>query len=270
MRQRSRPWVCLAQYGIRAPIGGQERQPRDRDGILYTSGTWGLVYAVDAERAARSGRVRPQEERFSRDENPCCDLSHRGVAVWKERSTSPRGTDGPACHLRGHRPKNLGSRHHHRSKCRTPSTGDALDRRRTKSDRKRGRAPTMGQRRRTRLSPGGLLETGAFKWRFYHGLRRRSAPRESGDGAAAKTWDASRDRVKVGGNRPGRFAIRPRIEMVISAPRTRRPTTYAGWPASSTASTPHGSSRARGDGPARLLIPDHPRDSWDFDAHAED
>lgn len=72
------------QYDLGAPRRGQEATPIVVDGVMYTSGTWGYIYALDAA----SGRplwkydpqVNPQAAR-----NPCCDLVNRGVAVWKGR-----------------------------------------------------------------------------------------------------------------------------------------------------------------------------------------
>ena len=61
---------------------GQEATPIVVDGVMYTSGTWGFVYAVDAATGKELWRFDPQANpRAAR--NPCCDLVNRGVAVWK-------------------------------------------------------------------------------------------------------------------------------------------------------------------------------------------
>jgi quinohemoprotein ethanol dehydrogenase len=61
---------------------GQEATPIVVDGAMYTSGTWGFVYAVDAATGKELWRFDPQADpRWAR--NPCCDLVNRGVAVWK-------------------------------------------------------------------------------------------------------------------------------------------------------------------------------------------
>ena len=61
---------------------GQEATPIVVDGVMYTSGTWGYVYAVDAATGKELWTFDPQADpRAAR--NPCCDLVNRGVAVWK-------------------------------------------------------------------------------------------------------------------------------------------------------------------------------------------
>jgi quinohemoprotein ethanol dehydrogenase len=61
---------------------GQEATPLVIDGIMYTSGTWGYVYAIDAATGKELWKFDPRADpRAAR--NPCCDLVNRGVAVWK-------------------------------------------------------------------------------------------------------------------------------------------------------------------------------------------
>jgi quinohemoprotein ethanol dehydrogenase len=61
---------------------GQEATPLVIDGIMYTSGTWGYVYAIDAATGKALWKFDPRADpRAAR--NPCCDLVNRGVAVWK-------------------------------------------------------------------------------------------------------------------------------------------------------------------------------------------
>lgn len=63
---------------------GQEATPIVIDGVMYTSGTWGYVYAIDAATGKELWRFDPRANpRAAR--NPCCDLVNRGVAVWKGR-----------------------------------------------------------------------------------------------------------------------------------------------------------------------------------------
>jgi quinohemoprotein ethanol dehydrogenase len=63
---------------------GQEATPIVVDGVMYTSGTWGYVYALDASTGKELWRFDPKADpRAAR--NPCCDLVNRGVAVWKGR-----------------------------------------------------------------------------------------------------------------------------------------------------------------------------------------
>jgi quinohemoprotein ethanol dehydrogenase len=61
---------------------GQEATPIVVDGVMYTSGTWGFVYAVNAATGKEVWKFDPQADpRAAR--NPCCDLVNRGVALWK-------------------------------------------------------------------------------------------------------------------------------------------------------------------------------------------
>ncbi len=63
---------------------GQEATPIVVDGAMYTSGTWGYVYALDAATGRELWKFDPRADpRAAR--NPCCDLVNRGVAVWKGR-----------------------------------------------------------------------------------------------------------------------------------------------------------------------------------------
>ena len=63
---------------------GQEATPIVVDGVMYTSGTWGFVYAVDARTGKELWRYDPGAAHLAA-RNPCCDLVNRGVAVWKGR-----------------------------------------------------------------------------------------------------------------------------------------------------------------------------------------
>src|ERR1700687_2967855 len=61
---------------------GQEPTPIVIDGVMYSSGTWGYVYAVDAATGHERWRYDPKAV-YAAARNPCCDLVNRGVAVWK-------------------------------------------------------------------------------------------------------------------------------------------------------------------------------------------
>ena len=63
---------------------GLEATPVVVDGVLYTSGPWGVVYAVDARTGQKLWTFDPEVERqFARF--ACCGIVNRGVAVHSER-----------------------------------------------------------------------------------------------------------------------------------------------------------------------------------------
>lgn len=72
------------QYDLGAPRRGQEATPVVVDGVMYTSGTFGYVYALDAATGRELWRYDPQPD-YRAARNPCCDLVNRGVALWKGR-----------------------------------------------------------------------------------------------------------------------------------------------------------------------------------------
>src|SRR6267154_4921015 len=53
------------QYDLGSPLRGQEATPVIVDGILYTSGTWGYVYAVDAASGREVWRYDPKSDYFA-------------------------------------------------------------------------------------------------------------------------------------------------------------------------------------------------------------
>jgi len=74
------------EYDARSTVGrmsrGLEATPYVVDGIMYTSGAWGFVYAVDAKTGEEVWRYAPKVN-ASYGRRACCDVVNRGVAVWK-------------------------------------------------------------------------------------------------------------------------------------------------------------------------------------------
>ena len=63
---------------------GVEASPLLADGVLYFSGPWSVVYAVDARSGKLLWQHDPQVEgQWAR--KTCCDVVNRGVALWKGR-----------------------------------------------------------------------------------------------------------------------------------------------------------------------------------------
>ncbi len=63
---------------------GLEATPLAIDGVLYFTGTWSVVYAVDARNGKLLWQYDPQVDR-AWGVNACCDVVNRGVAAWNGR-----------------------------------------------------------------------------------------------------------------------------------------------------------------------------------------
>ena len=63
---------------------GHEATPIAVDGVIYTTGSWSVVFALDARTGKQIWRHDPQVPR-SAGGNACCDVVNRGVAVYEGR-----------------------------------------------------------------------------------------------------------------------------------------------------------------------------------------
>ena len=74
------------QYEARSHRGrvehGQEATPIVVDGVLYASGPWGSVFAVNAQSGQERWRYDPEVD-GSYNRRACCDVVNRGVQVWQ-------------------------------------------------------------------------------------------------------------------------------------------------------------------------------------------
>lgn len=61
---------------------GLEATPIVVDGIMYTSGAWGVVYALNAKTGKQLWIYKPEVD-ASYGRRACCDVVNRGVAVWE-------------------------------------------------------------------------------------------------------------------------------------------------------------------------------------------
>ena len=61
---------------------GMQATPIVVDGVMYTSGVAGRVYALDAASGKEIWRFEPQVD-LKNARSACCDIVNRGVAVWK-------------------------------------------------------------------------------------------------------------------------------------------------------------------------------------------
>ena len=63
---------------------GLEATPLVADGVLYATGTWSVVYALDAATGEELWTYDPRVPR-EKGRDACCDVVNRGVALWKDR-----------------------------------------------------------------------------------------------------------------------------------------------------------------------------------------
>jgi quinohemoprotein ethanol dehydrogenase len=77
-------WEYNASSTIGSVQRGLEATPIVVDGLMYTSGAWGFVYALDARNGKEIWRYNPPVD-ASYGRKACCDVVNRGVAVWEGR-----------------------------------------------------------------------------------------------------------------------------------------------------------------------------------------
>src|SRR5262245_49182386 len=63
---------------------GHEATPIVHDGVLYFTGSWSVVFAVDARTGKQLWKYDPQVEKITA-QKACCDVVNRGVAIYKGR-----------------------------------------------------------------------------------------------------------------------------------------------------------------------------------------
>jgi len=63
---------------------GLEATPLVKDGVIYTTGSWSVVYAIDAKTGQIRWRYDPKVRR-ERAYFICCDVVNRGVALYRDK-----------------------------------------------------------------------------------------------------------------------------------------------------------------------------------------
>src|SRR6516162_176203 len=192
---------------------GQEATPIVVDGVMYTSGTWGFVYAINAVTGKEVWRFDPQANpRAAR--NPCCDLVNRGVAVWKGKVfvTSVDGVLHALDAKTGRQLWNAATIADHTVSY--SSTGAVYI---------AGNVGVIGNSG-SDMDHGAVrgyvsaydVDTGALKWRFYTVPGAPGQPYENPELAIAdKTWPSSRDPIyKGGGTVWDGFAYDPALNLL--------------------------------------------------------
>jgi quinohemoprotein ethanol dehydrogenase len=201
------------QYDLGNPMRGQEATPIVIDGIMYTSGTWGYVYAVDAATGKELWRYDPKPDYFT-GRHPCCDLVNRGVAVWKGK-VYVASVDGRLHALNAATGKKIWEADtitDHKlpySSTGTPQiAGNVVVIGNSGAD--------MGHTAVRGYVAAYDLQTGAFKWRFYTVPPAPGQPYENPELAQAdKTWDAHRKpEFNGGGTAWDGFAYDPGLNLV--------------------------------------------------------
>jgi quinohemoprotein ethanol dehydrogenase len=254
-------------YDLGQPQRGQEATPIVIDGVMYTSGTWGYVYAVDAASGKELWRYDPKSDYFAA-RNPCCDLVNRGVAVAQGKVYVASG-DGRLHAVDAATGKKLWAvdtiiDH----KLPYASTGTPLI---------AGDVVVIGNAGAD-IGHGGVRgyvtaydrETGKYKWRFYTVPPAVGKPLESPDlAAAAKTWDPSRgDQFKGGGTAWDGFAYDPQLKLVYFGTSNAAPYDLRQLGPQKLDSLYTASIIAVHADTGRLAwyYQTTPRDSWDYDA----
>ena len=255
------------QYDLGLPMRGQEATPVVIDGVMYTSGTWGYVYAVDAATGRELWRYDPKPDYFT-GRHPCCDLVNRGVAVWKGK-VYVASTDGRLHAL-------------------AAATGRKIWEADTITDHKLPYSSTgapqiagnvvvignggadMGHTAVRGYVAAYDLDSGAFKWRFYTVPPAVGQPYENPELAVAdKTWDPHRGPdLHGGGTAWDGFAYDPSLNLVYfgtanAAPYDLRQLGPAKLDSLFTASIV---ALDAATGHLVWYYQTTPRDSWDFDS----
>jgi quinohemoprotein ethanol dehydrogenase len=63
---------------------GLEATPLVADGVLYATGTWSVVFAIDAASGRELWRFDPEVPRW-KGRYACCDVVNRGIALWGDK-----------------------------------------------------------------------------------------------------------------------------------------------------------------------------------------
>jgi quinohemoprotein ethanol dehydrogenase len=255
------------QYDLGAPMRGQEATPIVIDGVMYTSGTWGYVYAVDAATGRERWRYDPKAA-YLAARNPCCDLVNRGVAVWKGK-VYVASVDGRLHALdaaTGRKVWEADTLADHKlpySSTGAPQiAGDAVVIGNSGAD--------MGHGAVRGYVTAYDLQTGAFRWRFFTVPPPVGQPFENPElAAAAKTWDAHRKAQFLGGGTVwDGFAYDPALNLVYFGTANAAPYDLRQLGKTKLDSLYTASIIALHADTGRLAwyYQTTPRDSWDYDA----
>ena len=192
---------------------GQEATPIVVDGVMYTSGSWGFVYAIDAATGHEVWRYNPMAN-YPAARHPCCDMVNRGVAVWNDR-VYVASVDGRLHALNARTGKKIWEA--------DTIVDHSLPYSSSGAPQVAGNVVVIGNSGAD-MGRGGVrgyvsaydLASGALKWRFYTVPPARGAPYENPElEQADKTWDPARTaQYKGGGTVWDGFAYDARLNLV--------------------------------------------------------
>lgn len=175
---------------------GMEATPIVVDGVMYATGTWGVVYALNAATGKPLWTFDPEADQMSA-RAACCDSVNRGVAVWKGK-VYVASLDGKLFALDAETGKKIW-------------VADTIEDHKqayssTGAPRIAGKVVVIGNAGAD-MGFGGVrgyvsgydLETGAQVWRFYTVPSPKDENPSPAEKAAAATWDPKRDPRVLGG-----------------------------------------------------------------------
>jgi quinohemoprotein ethanol dehydrogenase len=255
------------EYNLGEPMRGQEATPLVIDGVMYTSGTWGYVYAVDAASGKEMWKYDPKPDYFM-GRNPCCDLVNRGVAVWKGK-VYVASVDGRLHALNAANGQKLWEV--------DTIVDHALPYSSTGAPQIAGGVVVIGNGGAD-MGHGGVrgyvsaydLDSGKLKWRFYTVPGAVGQPYENPELAAAdKTWDKHRaPQFKGGATVWNAFAYDPDLNLLYFGTANAAPYDLRQLGPAKLDSLYAASLIALDAGTGRMAwyYQTTPRDSWDYDA----
>ena len=255
------------QYDLGSPQRGQEATPIVVDGIMYTSGPWGYVYALDAASGKELWKYDPHADPAAA-RNPCCDLVNRGVAVWKGR-VYVAAVDGRLHVLDAATGRKVWD---------VDTIADhAMPYSSTGAPQIAGNLVVIGNSG-SDMGRGGVrgyvsaydLESGQLKWRFYTVPPAPGKPYENPElEAADRTWDPGRGATYQGGGTAwDGFAYDPKLDLVYFGTANAAPYDLRQVGPSHLDSLYTASILAVNATTGRLVwhYQTTPHDQWDYDA----
>jgi len=192
---------------------GQEATPIMVDGVIYASGPWGSVMAVDARTGQERWRYDPEVD-GSYNRRACCDVVNRGLAVWKGR-VYVATLDGFLVALDAANAKQIW-------RADTFTDRDSRFYTITGPPQVAGNVVVIGNSGAEYGVRGYVtaydLDTGTQKWRFYTvpGDPAKGAPENPAMEVAAKTWGAKTDwESGLGGTVWGEMSYDPELGLLV-------------------------------------------------------